>query len=112
MPTNRTRQPRERQAGLQSWIRYCGNEFRDFLVPDDPWTRESARVFYDKNKDAILRAINERNKASDRPFFRPDEFWEDLEATHPRARLSNSGYLYRLELLEPWEKEIFEAEKK
>ncbi len=118
MATNRSRKQRSgTNAGLQSWLRYCGNEFREFKVSGDPWTDGSAREFYNQNKAAILKAI----LAKGVPFFRPVEFWQDLEAKHPRLkgeletwrpyleRVSNSRYLKRLELLEPWEKEIFEA---
>jgi hypothetical protein len=125
MPTNRTRQQRGRRAGLQSWLRWCGNEFRGYPVSgeENPWTDQSSREFYDRNKAAILLAIDERNKTNNRPFFRPLEFWQDLETKNPRlegetetwrpclAHVSNGRYLSRLGLLEPWEKEVYEAKK-
>ena len=117
MPTNRTRKQRGgTKAGLQSWLRYCGNKFREFKVSGDPWTDESAREFYDQNKAAIIKAILAKNI----PFFRPVEFWQDLESKHPRVEaeketwrpsleeISNGRYLNRLGLLEPWEKQAFQ----
>jgi len=110
---------------LQSWLRWCGNVFRGYPVAgeENPWTDATSREFYDRNKVGILLAINERNKANNGPFFRPDEFWQDLEKEHPRLegeketwrpcleRVSNGRYLYRFGLLELWEKEIFKTEK-
>jgi len=117
------RQARAKRPGLESWVLWNANEFREFSVSGDPWTLARAREFYDKNKDAIMRAVLEKNKERNNPFYRPWEFWQDLEKEHPRLegeketwrpcleRVSNGRYLYRFGLLELWEKEIFKTEK-
>ena len=122
MPRKR-RQTRAKLPGLESWVLWNANEFREFSASGDPWTRESAREFYDKSKDAVMRAVLEKIKERNNPFYRPREYWEDLEKEHPRLdkeketcrpyleRVSNGRYLNRLGLLEPWEKEIFKTEK-
>jgi len=118
------RQARNKRPGLESWVFWNVNEFREFSASGDPWTRESAREFYDKNKEAISRAVLEKIKERNNPFYRPREFWQDLEKEFPRLegeketwrpyleRVSNGRYLKRLGLLESWEKAIFETENK
>ena len=57
--SRRARKKREKRPGLESWLKWQLNEFRIFPVSWDPWSKEDAKTFYNKNSEAIHRAAKE-----------------------------------------------------
>jgi len=47
------RRKKERKPGLESWLKWQCNEFSMFESPVNPWTKEDAKIFYEKNRDEI-----------------------------------------------------------
>jgi len=99
-------------------------------------TEAEVLEFWNKHREGILKWFIEKCRLRKMdPGRRPNQFWDELEPETPRRKIgtekwmgpvrsdggsreitedkfeSDAQYLDRLGLLEPWEKEQFEAEK-
>ena len=51
----KSRRKKEKKPGLESWVKWNLNAFREFPVPSCPWVDETAKEFYTKNREEIHR---------------------------------------------------------
>lgn len=132
MPTTRKRKSRTRKGdvNINSWIRWRTSILKYMPISvrsDNPWTDETAQLFWEENKNDIMAVYLELQRQDKDPFQRPDEYLAELEAAHPRRKTgveksysprrpdgsieelsepvyeNNKRYLKRLNLLQEWE---------
>jgi hypothetical protein len=141
MPTNRTRATRARigtgyDVPEEIFQAFTSAGFGHLAELDKGWLRTQTeaelRKAWKKYRAAILARDMAANKARGRAGRRPEAYFEELEAKHPRKKIgsekwlgpqkgpeprkwhndpvyeSDSQFLDRLGLLEPWEKEVLD----
>lgn len=123
----KTRSIIRRGQDIQSWVRYRTTVLRYVQCIKSPWTDEEALSFWTANRGEIMREYLDTMRKKGQPFQRPQEYFDELEAKHPRRRTgwdewyepqtaagpgklrkdpvfeTNEEYLRRLGLLESWE---------
>ena len=122
----KTRSIIRRGQDIQSWVRYRTTVLRYVQCIKSPWTDEEALSFWTANRGEIMREYLDTMREKGQPFQRPQEYFDELEAKHPRKRtgwdewyepqtaagpgklrkdpvFENEEYLRRLGLLESWE---------